>query len=124
MQNPTLYLFTIKNENKRKSLARLRISAHTLEIERGRYTKLKREEQLCKACLKIEDKPHFLLDCNLFKINNDKIRLFMEKEVVPNFNFMDNKQQFVFLMIKEDINIISCISDIIFENFQMLEKMV
>ena len=119
MQNPTLYLFTIKNENKRKSLARLRISAHTLEIERGRYTKLKREEQLCKACLKIEDKPHFLLDCNLFKINNDKIRLFMEKEVVPNFNFMDNKQQFVFLMINEDINIISCISDIIFENFQM-----
>ena len=124
MQNPTLYLFTIKKENKRKILARLRISAHTLEIERGRYTKLKREEQLCKACLKIEDEPHFLLDCNLFKIDNDKIRLFMEKEVVPNFNFMDIKQQFVFLMINEDINIISFISDIVFENFQMLEKMV
>jgi hypothetical protein len=65
----------------RKSLTRLRISTHTLEIERGRYKKLKREEWLCKACLKIEDEPHFLLDCNLFKINNDKIRLFMEKEV-------------------------------------------
>jgi hypothetical protein len=124
VQNPTLYLFTIKKENKRKILARLRISAHTLEIERGRYKKLKREGQLCKACLKIEDEPHFLLDCNLFKINNDKIRLFMEKEVVPNFNFMDIKQQFVFLMINEDINIISFISDIVFENFQMLEKMV
>ena len=40
-----------KNENKRKSLTRLRIhffvSAHTLEIERGRYKKLKREERLC-----------------------------------------------------------------------------
>ena len=58
------------------------------------------------ACLKIEDEPHFLLDCNLFKINNDKIRLFMEKEV-PNFNFMDIKQQFVFLMINEDIIILS-----------------
>ena len=96
------YLFTIKNENKRKSLARLRISAHTLEIERGRFNKLKREEWLCKTCLKIEDEPHFLLDCNLFKINNDKIRLFMERDV-PNFNFMDIKQQFVFLMINEDI---------------------
>ena len=95
------YLFTIKNENKRISLARLRISAHTLEIERERYKKLKREELLCKACLKIEDEPHFLLDCNLFKINNDKIRLFMEREL-SNFNFMDIKQQFVFLMINED----------------------
>ena len=66
-------------ENKRKSLTRLRISAHTLEIERGRYKKLKREERLCKTCLKIENEPHFLLDCNLFKINNDKIRLFMER---------------------------------------------
>jgi hypothetical protein len=44
------------------------------------------------SCLKTEDEPHFLLDCNLFKINNDKIRLFMEREV-PNFNFMDIKQQ-------------------------------
>ena len=47
----------------------------------------------------------------------------MEKEV-PNFNFMDITQQFVFLMINEDINIISFISDIAFEDFQMREKMV
>jgi hypothetical protein len=47
----------------------------------------------------------------------------MEREV-PNFIFMDIKQQFVFLMINEDINIISFISDIVFENYQMREKMV
>jgi hypothetical protein len=49
----------------------------------------------------------------------------MEREV-PNFNFMDIKQQFVFLMINEDINItcISFISDIVFENFQKREKIV
>jgi len=47
----------------------------------------------------------------------------MEREV-PNFNFMDIKQQFVFSMINDDINIISFISDIVFENFQMREKMV
>jgi hypothetical protein len=45
----------------------------------------------------------------------------MEREV-PNFNFMDIKQQFVFLMINEDINIISFISDIVFENFQMQKR--
>jgi hypothetical protein len=37
---------------------------------------------------------------------------------------MDIKQQFVFLMINEDINIISFISDIVFENIQMREMMV
>ena len=37
---------------------------------------------------------------------------------------MDIKQQFVFLMINEDINIISFIRDIVFENVQMREKMV
>ena len=46
------------------------------------------------------------------------------KREVPNFNFMDIKQQFVFLMINKDIDIISFISDIVFENFQMREKMV
>jgi hypothetical protein len=35
---------------------------------------------------------------------------------------MDIKQQFVFLMINEDINIISFISDIVFENFQMQKR--
>ena len=47
----------------------------------------------------------------------------MEREV-PSFNVMDIKQQFVFLKINEDINIISFISDIVFENFQMREKIV
>jgi hypothetical protein len=47
----------------------------------------------------------------------------MEREV-PNFNFMDIKQQFVFLMINEDINIVSFIRYIVFENVQMREKMV
>ena len=71
----------------------------------------------------MEDESHFFLDCSLFKINNDRIRLFMEREVTT-FNIMNIKQQFVFLMINEDINIISFISDIVFENFQMREKMV
>jgi hypothetical protein len=39
-------------ENKRKSLTRLRISAHTLEIERGRYKKLKEKNSYAKPALK------------------------------------------------------------------------
>ena len=43
-------------------------------------------------CLKIEDEPHVLLDCSLFKINNDKIRLFMEgrSQTLPLWTLNNN----------------------------------
>lgn len=46
-----------------KNLTKLRISAHTLLIEKGRYfrPKLCRNLRLCSLCNKIEDEEHFLL---------------------------------------------------------------
>ena len=42
----------------------MRILAHKLEIETGRYTKTTREERLCKLCsLEIEDELHFITSC-------------------------------------------------------------
>ena len=42
----------------------MRISAHKLEIETGRYTKTTREERLCKLCsLEVEDELHFIMSC-------------------------------------------------------------
>ena len=50
------YLSKIKNHNFRQALTKMRISAHKLEIETGRYTKTTREERLCKLCsLEVED---------------------------------------------------------------------
>jgi hypothetical protein len=48
-----------------KNLTKLRISAHTLLIEKGRYfrPKLCRNLRLCSLCNKIEDEEHFLLFC-------------------------------------------------------------
>ena len=52
-----------------KELAKLRISAHDLLIERGRYfrPKLPREQRLCTECNEIEDELHFMLFCTKFK---------------------------------------------------------
>ena len=36
--------------NKRKIITKFRISAHDLEIERGRYKGLKAEERICRLC--------------------------------------------------------------------------
>ena len=48
-----------------KKLTKLRISAHTLLIEKGRYfrPKLCRNLRLCSLYNKIEDEEHFLLFC-------------------------------------------------------------
>lgn len=48
------------------NLTKLRISAHPLLIEKGRYfrPKLLRNQRLCTMCNKIEDEKHFVLFCS------------------------------------------------------------
>ena len=47
----------------------LRVSAHGLEIESGRYKKKSESESLCKSCNlnTIEDEVHFLCNCSAYK---------------------------------------------------------
>jgi hypothetical protein len=58
-----LYLYSNRKElSNRSTLARFRISAHKLEIERGRYTirKTAVENRICKQCNceAVEDEEH------------------------------------------------------------------
>ena len=47
----------------------MRISAHKLEIEKGRHNKVERERRVCKLCsLELEDELHFLISCQ--KLNH------------------------------------------------------
>ena len=62
---PSIYLdvSTRKSQN-RKTLVKLRISDHKLNIETGRYDKISRCNRICPVCsLDIEDEIHFLFDC-------------------------------------------------------------
>jgi len=47
----------------RQALAKLRISAHDLAIERGRYENIREENRLCNTCQTVENEVHFLNDC-------------------------------------------------------------
>ena len=45
-------------------LAKIRISAHSLNIETGHYNSTPREQRLCKFCpSSVEDEKHFILHC-------------------------------------------------------------
>jgi hypothetical protein len=57
---------SMKNDEQRILLSKLRISNHYLEKERGRHRGLQAKERICKlhVCLKeVEDEIHFLLKC-------------------------------------------------------------
>ena len=50
-------------------MAKLRLSAHSLEIERGRYSKKAKTDRICTLCKdnKIEDENHFIWHCPIYK---------------------------------------------------------
>ena len=65
---PEDYFCLVKNKRHLSCYVRFRLHAHSLEIERGRYVGLSREQRLCKCCDRgeIEDERHFLLSCSAF----------------------------------------------------------
>ena len=73
------YLDSISNAEHRYQTTRLRISAHDLEIERGRYCNTPREDRICKWCLLtmdnsfIEDEAHMLHYCDLYADAREKM---------------------------------------------------
>ena len=101
------YLYTIKCKKLRGSLAQIRLSAHPLEIERGRYARppLPPEERVCTYCAKrgtkpIGDEKHFLLECPLY----DKERADMVHNVnisCPNFTIMNIENRFLYMLTCE-----------------------
>ena len=72
------YLNMVKNIKHRIMLTKFRLSAHDVEIEKGRYNNkpIKAEERYCKFCksnnnLTVEDEFHFLMICPLYQLNRD-----------------------------------------------------
>ncbi len=71
------------NFESRQNICKMRISDHPLEIERGRYKKVKREDRICTHCNKnqIEDEFHFFFKCSKYnnireEFSNQNIKIF------------------------------------------------
>ena len=58
----------------RIATTRIRLSSHMFMIERGRWTKVAREDRLCTVCSKVEDEYHCLVTCPRF-VNERRGRL-------------------------------------------------
>ena len=100
------YVSLINNRNQRNWLTRIRISAHNLKIERGRYTQPTTPilERLCNFCNSscIDDEQHFMLFCSTFEI---KRRCLFGQ--ISSFN-----PRFLALSDSEKLSTILCPSDV------------
>ena len=63
------YVDKLINKSDRSMICKLRISAHPLAIEKGRYSNVPRSERFCNACKReiVEDEEHFLLHCSIYR---------------------------------------------------------
>ena len=62
------YIEIVKSYKLRNQIARIRLSSHSLNIEKGRHQNITRSERKCNVCPKndIEDEFHFILVCPLY----------------------------------------------------------
>jgi len=70
------YLLSIQNKNFVNSITKLRISAHCLEIEKGRHHKIPTDQRLCPSCqddTSIEDEYHFIMTCPTYNEERQKL---------------------------------------------------
>ena len=67
----------------RSQLAALRLSAHNLEIERGRHLDVPRENRKCRLCSMemVESEYHFILVCPLY---SELRRAFLTRSAWPS----------------------------------------
>jgi hypothetical protein len=65
-----------ENANISPSIFKIRVSAHPLNIETGRYKNIIRSERKCTNCSEedIEDEKHFVVDCPLYE--NIRVKFF------------------------------------------------
>ena len=96
------YLLLLSNLKHMSTIARIRMSSHTLAIETGRHAKPKiaKEERKCRYWNldDVEDEKHFLLKCPLYS----EERLSLINSVVLNVSAMSQGDVFIYLLSSKE----------------------
>ena len=107
------YLLHLKDRQKRAQVCRMRVSAHTLEIEKGRYKRNNEDTPTprnCKFCQnQIEDEQHFLINCNKYVSHREKFFSVITNKV-PNFRSLTETEKMIWLFSMEDHDLINTLA--------------
>ena len=112
------YLDVLKVEKYRNSLCKLRVSAHRLEIETGRWTKPNRtplDDRICLICGVLEDEFHFMLECSIYKD--------LRKNYIKRYYWQrPNMPKFIQLLSSENACVLKNIAIFVEKAFRMREQ--
>lgn len=99
------YLNTVNNIKNRIILTKIRLSNHTLMIEKGRHQNIDKNFRFCPFCPNsIEDEMHFLLECKCFATHrNELFQAINEKNKDINIKFYNKNETFIYLLSNIDI---------------------
>ena len=112
------YLDLVTIRKFRHSLAQIRTRHHDLEIERGRYRNIPRNQRLCRICLDtVEDEYHFILRCNGY---NDIRNTYLPYK----FYNPPSLHKFNLLMSSQSANIIQSLALFIFHAFKKRNELL
>ena len=69
------YLLQVDNIKNRTALTKLRLSDHSLAIEKGRHQNINHSDRKCPFCPEeVEDELHFLIKCPTYKFLRKKLK--------------------------------------------------
>lgn len=92
------YLIDIKSVKERTALTKIRLSNHSLMIEKGRHQKLDRNHRFCPFCPDVvEDEIHFLLKCKTYQSLRREFLADARKDI-PSLSQQCDVQKFCSLM--------------------------
>ena len=105
------------------TIARFRISSHTLEIETGRHRrpKVPVEERTCKICESnsVEDEQHFLRECLAPEIVQLRKKLIATAiTCIPNYTNLNNRDKFNEILTNRESEMISALGSYLTLAFQ------
>jgi hypothetical protein len=114
------------NRNLRSPFCKLRVSAHQLMIEKGRYVtpRIPPENRICRICdlNAVEDEFHFIMKCTAY--NDIRFTLFSqinEALVTDNFSDMDF---FLKIMCASDFDIVKVVANYVRSAFNVRANLV
>ena len=121
------YLNKISNFKYRQAITKLRISAHKLTVETGRYNNVPYNDRLCRLCElnEVGDEHHFLMSCTNMKFIDLRTK-FIDNLYKINrfFNLFTSKNLFIYIMAMKDKSIMKLVGKHCFDVLATFDSLV
>ena len=120
------YLLGIQNFKHRQAVTRLRVSAHRLPVETGRYRKIECSDRKCKHCDQNEvgDEEHYIMSCsNTMFVTPRENFLNSLYKINQSFEDFDMQSLFRYILSMKDENIWLLSAKYCFDILKIFDKL-